>query len=254
MNKPFSSGLFYLLYGVQKPLLRPRSASDVRVCAVTRFSDEDRERIRKELIEAGHDLFAKYGFDRTRVSDVTEAVGIGTSTFYQFFDAKESLYLAVLVGERKRLFETLESEVATAETAPEEAETILRTMLDQVRSNPLIRRLFVDGEIRRIDEHLNGTSYDGPAGGACIDDDHADGSDALTESGRVLPQPAEWVARDDFRLDDPDVVRGVLRSLLFVTQAQNTPIIPEETYEEVEEALVDTVIAGLFAQGEEATD
>jgi AcrR family transcriptional regulator len=235
-------------------MFRTRSASDVRVCVVTRFSDEDRERIRGELIQAGHELFARYGFDRTRVSDVTESVGIGTSTFYQFFDSKESLYLAVLVGERERLFETLESEVATAETAPEEAETILRTMLDQVRSNPLIRRLFVDGEIRRIDEHLNGTSYDGPAGGACLDDDHAAGSDALTESGRVLPQPAEWVARDDFRLDDPDVVRGVLRSLLFVTQAQHTPIISEERYDEVEEALVETVIAGLFAEREGTAD
>ncbi|MFC7187424.1 TetR/AcrR family transcriptional regulator [Halorubrum yunnanense] len=221
---------------------------------MTRFSDEDRERIRKELIEAGHDLFARYGFDRTRVSDVTEAVGIGTSTFYQFFDSKESLYLAVLVGERKRLFETLESEVATVETAPEEAETILRTMLDQVRSNPLIRRLFVDGEIRRIDEQLNGTSYDGPAGGACTDDDRADSSDSVTEFDRVLPQPAEWAARDDFRLDDPDVVRGVLRSLLFVTQAQNTPIVPQETYDEIEEALVKTVIAGLFAEREGTAD
>jgi hypothetical protein len=36
---------------------------------------------------------------------------------------------------------------------------ILRTTLEQVRSNPLIRRLFVQGEIRRIDEQLNGTNY-----------------------------------------------------------------------------------------------
>jgi len=71
---------------------------------MTRFSDDDRDRIRAELVEAGRDLFARHGFDRTRVRDVTEAVGIGTSTFYQFFDAKEDLYLAVLLVERDRIY------------------------------------------------------------------------------------------------------------------------------------------------------
>lgn len=49
------------------------------------------------------------------------------------------------------------------------------------------------------------------------------------------------------RIDDPDIVRGLLRSLLFVTQAQDTPVVLNETYDEVEEALIDTVITGLFA-------
>ena len=223
--------------------------------AVTRFSEEDRERIRADLIDAGHDLFARYGFDRTRVSDVTDAAGIGTSTFYQFFDSKEALYLAVLIAERGRLFETLEAEVAAAETPREEAETILRTTLGQVRSNPLIRRLFVDGEIRRIDEQLNGTSYDDThdSGGDGETVGCGDGGDHTADSGervafdRVLPQPDAWVERDDFRIDDPEVVRGLMRSLLFVTQARETPVVPDGTYDEVEEALIETVVEGLFA-------
>lgn len=230
---------------------------------MTRFSDEDRERIRGELVEAGHELFALYGFERTRVSDVTDAGGIGTSTFYQFFDSKEQLYLAVLLAERERLFEGLEAAVAEAETPRAEAETILRTMLGQVRSNPLIRRLFVDGEIRRLETQLDGTSYDdareGDIPGAAIG---AGGEGDATVGGgdgdgtafrRVLPQPDEWVARDDFRIDDPEIVRGLLRSLFFVTQARETPVIPDGTYDAVEETLIETVVAGLFV-GEDVTD
>ena len=221
---------------------------------MTRFSDEDRERIRGELTEAGHELFALHGFDRTRVSDVTDAAGIGTSTFYQFFDSKEELYLAVLVAERERLFDQLEAAVAEAETPRAEAETILRTTLGQVRSNPLIRRLFVDGEIRRVEAQLDGASY-GDAGeeddaGACAAGDDRDGEAPFE---RVLPQPEEWVARDDFRIDDPEIVRGLLRSLLFVTQARETPVVPDGTYDAVEETLIETVVAGLFA-GEETTE
>ena len=232
---------------------------------MTRFSDEDRERIRGELTEAGHELFALHGFDRTRVSDVTDAAGIGTSTFYQFFESKEELYLAVLVAERERLFDQLEAAVAEAETPRAEAETILRTTLGQVRSNPLIRRLFVDGEIRRVETQLDGASYgdagegDGDDAGACAaggGDGTGGGGDAdvddETAFGRVLPQPEEWVARDDFRIDDPEIVRGLLRSLLFVTQARETPVVPDGTYDAVEETLIETVVAGLFA-GEETT-
>ncbi|TKX74439.1 TetR/AcrR family transcriptional regulator [Halorubrum sp. GN11_10-6_MGM] len=134
---------------------------------MTRFSNEDRERIRGDLVEAGHDCFARFGFDRTRVSDVTDVVGIGTSTFYQFFNSKEELYLAVLLNEREHMFETLESAVAEAATPREEAEAILRTTFGEVRSNPLIRRLFVDGEIRRIKSQLDETAAEENATGNC---------------------------------------------------------------------------------------
>ena len=226
------------------------------------FSDEDRERIRGELIEAGHELFALHGFDRTRVSDVTDAAGIGTSTFYQFFDSKEELYLAVLVAERERLFDQLEAAVAEAETPRAEAETILRTTLGQVRSNPLIRRLFVDGEIRRVEAQLDGAGFDdasegnddpgGCAAGGTEGTIGGGDGDAETGFGRVLPQPEEWVARDDFRIDDPEIVRGLLRSLLFVTQARETPVVPDGTYDAVEETLIETVVAGLFVGDETA--
>ena len=242
---------FHTSYGTEKH----SSCVQKGAPAVTQFSDEDRERIRTEMIDAGHKLFAQYGFNRTRVSDVTDAVDIGTSTFYQFFDSKEELYLAVLIAERERLLEQLEAAVAEVEKPQAEAEMILRTTLEQVRSNTLIRRLFVDGEIRRLDDHLNGTKYDDTTktGDKEASDTCRDETNSTTRSHeesdltRVLPQPDEWVARDDVRIDDPEIVRGLLQSLLFVTQAQDTPVVPDESYDEIEEALIDIVITGLFA-------
>ncbi|MCW8172898.1 hypothetical protein D8S78_14755 [Natrialba swarupiae] len=35
-------------------------------------------------------MFARFGLERTRIKDITEAVGIGTSTFYQFSTRKNS--------------------------------------------------------------------------------------------------------------------------------------------------------------------
>ncbi|ELZ59013.1 MULTISPECIES: hypothetical protein [Halorubrum] len=161
----------------------------------------------------------------------------------------------MLVSECDQLFEDIEAAVGEVETSQAEAEMILRTTLEQVRSNPLIRRLFVEGKIRRIDELLNGTNYDdatdtgdGNNTGTISEGDSDNTPDTGVEADfRVLPQPEAWVARDDVRIDDPDIVRGLLRSLLFVTQARDTPVVLNETYDEVEEALIDTVITGLFA-------
>ncbi len=198
---------------------------------MTRFSDDDRDRIRAELVEAGRDLFARHGFDRTRVRDVTEAVGIGTSTFYQFFDAKEDLYLAVLLVERDRIHDRLDAAAREADTPRAEAETVLRTMFAEVRSSPLTRRLFVDGEIRLVEAQLDGATRD---------------PDAPEAPDRTLPQIDAWVDRDEFRLDDPETVAGLFRSLLLVTQAQDTPLLPPESYEAIEDRLIETIVDGLF--------
>ena len=200
---------------------------------MTRFSEEDRERIRAELVEAGRELFAQFGFERTRISDVTEAVGIGTSTFYQFFDSKESLYVRVLGIERDRLYDRIQEAVGNAETPRDEVETMLRTMLREVRANPHTSRLFVDGELRLLEEQLSDA------------DRRSLVSDAPTDD---LPYAESWAELDEFRYDDPAAVRDLFRALVFVTRAKETSLVPAEAYDDVEERLIETVADGLFVE------
>ena len=196
---------------------------------MTRFSEEDRERIRAELVEAGRELFAQFGFERTRISDVTEAVGIGTSTFYQFFDSKESLYVRVLGIERDRLYDRIQEAVGNAETPRDEVETMLR----EVRANPHTSRLFVDGELRLLEEQLSDA------------DRRSLVSDAPTDD---LPYAESWAELDAFRYDDPAAVRDLFRALVFVTRAKETSLVPAEAYDDVEERLIETVADGLFVE------
>ena len=200
---------------------------------MTRFSEEDRERIRAELVEAGRELFAQFGFERTRISDVTEAVGIGTSTFYQFFDSKESLYVRVLGIERDRLYDRIQEAVGNAETPRDEVETMLRTMLREGRANPHTSRLFVDGELRLLEEQLSDA------------DRRSLVSDAPTDD---LPYAESWAELDAFRYDDPAAVRDLFRALVFVTRAKETSLVPAEAYDDVEERLIETVADGLFVE------
>ena len=202
------------------------------------FTDRDRDRIRSQLVEAGRELFTQFGFERTRISDLTAEVGIGTSTFYQFFDSKEALYVDVLLAERESLEEQIVDAVAEVETPREEVRALLRTTLREVRANPLISALIVDGELRALQDR--------------IAEAEADGKPIETAAGGSdLPFAERWADLDAFRYDDPELIDQLFVSLVFTARSRNAPIGADNDveYERVEEALIETIVDGLFADG-----
>jgi len=200
---------------------------------MSRFSAADRDRIRSQLVEAGRELFAQFGFERTRIKDVTEAVDIGTSTFYQFFDSKEALYVEVLCVERDHLEAQIDEAVSAATTPREEVRTMLETMFHAVRSDPLISRLIVENELYALQEQLS-------------DDERESLAASMQESD--LSYADRWVTLDEFRIDDPEIVGGLIRSLVYTTRSQETVMETGDSvdYDAVEAALIETIVDGLF--------
>lgn len=197
---------------------------------MSRFSEEERDRIRTQLVEEGNEQFTHFGFERTRIRDVTDAVGIGTSTFYQFYDSKEELYVEVLNREQEHLQERLDEAVATCESTRAEVRTVLEMLLTEVRTNPLISRLIIGDELRTVQQEL---SEEDRESAASVDDAYVDA----------------WTEDPAFRFDDPDVVRGMLQSLVFTTRVEE--LAPDDQldadYEDIEDGLVETIVDGLFA-------
>jgi AcrR family transcriptional regulator len=200
---------------------------------MSRFSEKDRRRIRAELIEAGSELFTKFGLDRTRIKDVTEEVGIGTSTFYQFYDSKEALYIEVLVSKRDQLVERIDTAVADAESPREEAQMMLKTMFQEVRDDPLISRLIVENEIQALTDRLS----------------ESERKDLTTKSpDDDIGYVEQWVELDTFRFDDPALVRDMITSLIFTTRSKE--VVPDSDVAVdpvvIDEALIETIVDGLF--------
>lgn len=61
------------------------------------FSEEEREQIRQQMLEAGFPLLKEYGMTHTSISKITEAAGIAVGTFYKFWKNKET-YMAELIS------------------------------------------------------------------------------------------------------------------------------------------------------------
>lgn len=73
------------------------------------WSKQEKEIIRKKLINEGKKLFEKYGLQKTTVDEIVLAAGISKGSFYIFYGSKEELYFDVLEtveGEfREKMFE-----------------------------------------------------------------------------------------------------------------------------------------------------
>lgn len=65
------------------------------------FTDEEKEALREQMLEAGFPLLKQYGMTHTSVAKITQAAGIAVGTFYSFWKNKEA-YMADLIGYHRR--------------------------------------------------------------------------------------------------------------------------------------------------------
>jgi AcrR family transcriptional regulator len=55
-----------------------------------------RERTRARLVEAARAVFAGQGVDATRINDITEEADVGFGSFYNYFESKDAIVVAVV--------------------------------------------------------------------------------------------------------------------------------------------------------------
>lgn len=96
------------------------------------FTEAERTEYRDKMLAAGFDLLKQYGMTHMSVAKITEAAGIGVSTFYNFFPSKEAYVYEVLQYRRKMIPELIKMALDGKEKAgPAEARTYLKYMVDE---------------------------------------------------------------------------------------------------------------------------
>ena len=96
------------------------------------FTEAERAEYKEKMLAAGFDLLKQYGMTHMSVAKITEAAGIGVSTFYNFFPSKEAYVYEVLQYRRKIIPDLLRMALNGKEKAgPAEARTYLKFMIDE---------------------------------------------------------------------------------------------------------------------------
>ena len=192
------------------------------------FSDERREYIRRELLDEGRKLFARYGLRKTTMSDLTGPVDIAPSTFYQFFDSKEELYLEILEEESERFFERATTPLEE-HTDPEQAiREYLHIVFEEMETNPLIERLLADDDRDRL-VHLYS------------EEEKLEQRDR--EVGYLTPYIEAWQKAGEIRDGDPETIALTIDSAAVL--ALHEEDIGTDLYPAVRNMTVETIATGL---------
>lgn len=200
------------------------------------FTAQERNRIGQALRAAGRDLFTRQGLRRTALEDLVAPAGIVKSTFYQFFDSKEALYLQLMLDEAGQVrTQVIDQALLSAPDTREGLRRFLHATLDVLENNPLWRRLVTHPEelaavaARLEPERLAALGECNPA-------------TALTRFVEERQRAGDIVGQD------PAVVVGALQAVLLVPL--NTQHLADpRTYHETFGLLADVVATGLTTRG-----
>jgi len=195
------------------------------------FSDSERERIREQLVAEGRELFSRYGLSKTTLADITDPAGIATSTFYQFFDSKEALYLEILDREGERLLPELLAPLEEREEPEDAIVGFLTGLMDEIETNPLLHQLVMDtDELDRLREHHTEAELR---------------EDREQSLAYFLPYVEAWYEAGQVEGPSPEVVANAIRSVSFLTLHQDD--IGRDRYRETRDLVIRAVAKGLTA-------
>ncbi len=198
------------------------------------FTREKRERVRESLRQNGRELFSRYGIQKTTISELTEEAGIGTGTFYQFYDSKGALYVDILNQYREEAVPRLLNETFEAYDDPEKAiVAFLKRGMDVGESDPFFQQIIAEGELKTLQE------------------DHLEELQAGRERevDAILSYIEAWYDEGRVTGPSPEAILDVLDAVAYLTL--HVEDIGEDRYPMVRDTIINAVAAELTRSSDE---
>lgn len=145
------------------------------------YSDNEREILEQKIMSSATKLFAKQGFQKTSISQITKTVGIAAGTFYNFFSSKEALFFHLMGEAEQQRFAKI-AVLFTKEGDPkEEFTSFLKETFLEFIENPVYKCLYNEDLFERIVKKIpeetlyKHVKYDMDAAKAILESTHARG-------------------------------------------------------------------------------
>lgn len=198
------------------------------------FSDEERDRIREELIETGREKFLTYGPAKTNVADLTDPVGIAKGTFYRFFDSKADLYLEIFLRERDEFLERVLADVSEETDARTGVRRLFELYVGWIEESPLLQAFVGDAEYQTLYREMPEAKIE---------------REQQVAIAQVVPLVERWRESGQLRNVDTEHFLGVMGAVgLLALHREDYEDYGEGMYEETRDLLIDCVARGLTTE------
>ncbi|WP_203363725.1 TetR/AcrR family transcriptional regulator [Bacillus sp. REN10] len=195
-----------------------------------KFTEEEKEKIYRSLLEKGKYLFSTLGLKKTSIGDLTKAVGIAQGSYYLFFQSKEELYFAVLEQEEEAIRTYLVEKYFSKGTfSKEQFQEFLRESFAIMEENPFIRQLHQEGQLETLFRKIPADK---------LEQHFAD------DAAFLLPIIQEAQAKGVIVQKEPETIVSLIRSIVLLSLQKEK--IGADHYEETIQLLIDLVANGLM--------
>jgi len=192
---------------------------------MAKFTELEKEKIRKELLKVSYRFFIDKGFKSTSLEDITSSVGIAKSSFYIFFESKEMLYMELLAHEGEQIEKQVWPKVLAANDIRSAIKIYLNEMALELETKILTQRLVYDIEEYKLVSRKLNPEY--------VGSEHLRSIVPLMEFIKSRQNSKEVID------EDPGVIAGVLRSALLIGSQKGD--LQQYNYEKIRELLFEAV-------------
>ena len=91
--------------------------------------------VQKEVLRTASRMFTKYGFAKTSLFDIAEAMGKSRTSIYTYFNNKDDLFIAVVKHETDPYFSDLDNILVARHTAIEKIKLFCNIKLNFINAN-----------------------------------------------------------------------------------------------------------------------
>jgi AcrR family transcriptional regulator len=110
--------------------------------------------VRDQIVEAANEHFSRYGYEKTTVSDLAEAIGFSKAYIYKFFDSKQAIGEAICAKTLSALLAAVDEAVAGASTPTEKIRRMFNTL-----TATAVSLFFTDRKLYDIAAHAAGEGW-----------------------------------------------------------------------------------------------
>ncbi|MBU0711909.1 TetR/AcrR family transcriptional regulator [bacterium] len=117
---------------------------------VKSFDENERDLIRRKLLEKGRQLFEIYGLKKTTVDEITQTVGVAKGSFYNFFQSKEELFFEIFEEEEHFREQMLADLMVSGLDAGEALRQVLKQSLELVANSKIFAKMYEPGVYEQL--------------------------------------------------------------------------------------------------------
>ncbi|MFG6081827.1 TetR/AcrR family transcriptional regulator [Paracoccus litorisediminis] len=96
---------------------------------------------RQQILDGARKMFMTKGFDAASMQDVARAAGVSKGTLYVYFDSKEAMFQALVMGECSRLQAVIRQMASGTGAVSDELHAIARQMLQTLLQTEVMRAM-----------------------------------------------------------------------------------------------------------------